>query len=74
MLYQITPVAHTSSVRSGAAFLVPRFSMSRAGGLNHDVRSNGRRLVVTEPLAEDTKCVSHAVQNWFTEFKDRQPD
>ena len=48
--------------------------MSRTGSLNYDVTSDGQRFVVTEPLAADTKRVIHVVQNWFTEFKDRQSD
>ena len=48
-----------------------------AGGLfiaSYDISADGQKFVVVEPVGPETPRKVHVVQNWFTEFKDRQQD
>ena len=45
---------------------------------NYDVSLDGQRFILAEPVGydatEDPQATIRVVQNWFTEFKDRQQD
>ena len=39
----------------------------------YDVSADGQRFVMVEPIEEEaTPAAIRIVQNWFTEFRDRQ--
>ena len=42
----------------------------------YDVSADGRRFVLTEPVAgaEEKPQSIHVAQNWFAEFRDREQD
>ncbi len=40
----------------------------------YDVSADGRRFVVAEPVGPPPEPSIQVVQNWFTEFKDREQD
>jgi Tol biopolymer transport system component len=43
-------------------------------GQRYDVSADGRRFLLAEPVDEAAEPVIRVVRNWFTEFRDRQPD
>ncbi len=42
----------------------------------YDVSDDGQRVVLVEPVGDETAKPRsiHVVQNWFAEFRDRQPN
>ena len=54
-------------------------SLARVGlRVPYDVSPDGRRFLLTEPVADDTAKAPlpsiHVVQNWYAEFRDREQD
>ena len=63
-----------SELSIGAA--TPLFSapgLSTGAYAHYDVSADGERFVVRESVSQGQTAI-HVVQNWFTEFKDREQD
>ena len=55
--------------------LFDRTSLARAGGSSgYDVSADGKRFLVSEPVAETLQPSIRVVENWYEEFRDREQE
>jgi hypothetical protein len=74
-----TPVSTSPSLTVGspeALFSAPGLAWRGANFLGYDVTPEGNKFVIWEAVKTDTEAqpVIRVVQNWYEEFRDRQPN